>query len=275
MFSANPDKVVNKIISNPNYMQVVGDYIGKDKLNNIVSAYVNDGVAKAFDTTGAFSPSKLKNWLKTNNIFLTRSVDPSVLERLQALADHGYYAKRFLDEVNPSGTAASLLSGIKSEGFVSKIMSQGPVAAVTSEAASRAKSFLGQKQSLKYLDESLGGSKIVPNKTYMETLKETNPLVYKYLDNKVLNQGIFHGTKDVGTPYYLKRDEQEEEKIEDQKPSAMYNKDEILRKTQNSKYAQVMQNAAQKGDQAFAAANYVLGQRDQEYRNILKSGESK
>ena len=52
------------------------------------------------------------------------------------------------------------------------------------------------------------------------------------------------------------------------------NKEEILQKTGGSKYAQVMQQAAEKGGHSLAAANYVLSQRDPNYRKVIE-GEDK
>ena len=46
----------------------------------------------------------------------------------------------------------------------------------------------------------------------------------------------------------------------------LINKDEIIQKTSGSKYQQVLQNAAQKGDASFNAAHYVLSTRDPQYR---------
>lgn len=51
-----------------------------------------------------------------------------------------------------------------------------------------------------------------------------------------------------------------------------YNKDEIIQKAQGSKYAQVLQNAAQKGDQSLAAAHFVLSSRDKAYRDHMNNG---
>lgn len=47
------------------------------------------------------------------------------------------------------------------------------------------------------------------------------------------------------------------------------NKEEILQKTGGSKYAQVMQKAAEKGGHSLAAANYVLSSRDSSYRKLM------
>jgi len=51
------------------------------------------------------------------------------------------------------------------------------------------------------------------------------------------------------------------------------NKDDIIQKTSNSKYAQVMQKAAEKGGHSLAAANYVLSQRDPNYRKVIEGDQ--
>lgn len=53
----------------------------------------------------------------------------------------------------------------------------------------------------------------------------------------------------------------------------MIQKDKLIEKTSGSKYAQVLQKAAEKGDNSFGAAHYVLSQRDPEYRKQLQMDE--
>jgi hypothetical protein len=54
-----------------------------------------------------------------------------------------------------------------------------------------------------------------------------------------------------------------------------HNKEAMIQKTQGTKYQQVLANAAQKGDASFAAAHYVLANRDPKYRELIdnKQGE--
>ena len=57
----------------------------------------------------------------------------------------------------------------------------------------------------------------------------------------------------------------------EQKP---FDQDALLEKTQGSKYAQVLQNASQRGGSAVGVANFVLQSRDPEYRKLtLGEGE--
>lgn len=57
---------------------------------------------------------------------------------------------------------------------------------------------------------------------------------------------------------------------EDQSFNEIHDKDAIVSKLQGTKYQQVLQNAANNGDQSFNAAHYVLSQRDPEYRKALE-----
>ena len=58
-----------------------------------------------------------------------------------------------------------------------------------------------------------------------------------------------------------------------QEPKQLTNKDSILQKTQGSKYSQVLQNAAQKGDNSFNAAHFILSQNNADYRKQLEDEE--
>lgn len=159
MFSANPERVVNKVFSNPNYAKVVGEYVGPEKMQDLIASYVNNGIKKSYDSAKGFQPHTLKNWLKTNDQFLTSYVAPEVKQRLNDLADYGYFGKRFLDEVNPSGTAASLISAIEPKGFFQKVSKDGITAAVRSETIGRVDSKIKQSQAIEATNELLGSPK--------------------------------------------------------------------------------------------------------------------
>lgn len=164
MFAANPDKVVQKIFSNPNYAKTVGEYVGPQKMQELTGSYLNNGLKKAFDPATGFNPSTARNWIKSNSAFLSSYLDPRASQRLSALADYGYYGKRFLDEVNPSGTAASLLSAIEPKGFLQSVKQKGITGAISSEVSSKISSSLNQKQAIKALNEALGQEVTAPLK---------------------------------------------------------------------------------------------------------------
>jgi hypothetical protein len=54
--------------------------------------------------------------------------------------------------------------------------------------------------------------------------------------------------------------------------AAQVDKDLIMQKVAGSKYQQVLENAAQKGGQSFAAAHYVLSERDQDFQKLMRGG---
>jgi hypothetical protein len=60
---------------------------------------------------------------------------------------------------------------------------------------------------------------------------------------------------------------------DDSTMNKMPDKNNLLQKTQGSKYSQVLQNAAQRGDDSLNAAHFVLAQRDPEYRKQIGAGE--
>lgn len=156
MFAANPEKVVQKVFSNPNYTKIVGDYVGPEKMQEMAQSYINTGIAKSFDSARGFEPTKLRSWLKSNNTFLQNNLDQGVVDRLNALADYGYYGKRFLDEVNPSGTAASLKAMLEPGSFIQNVRQKGIVGALESSVVNKVTAATKQKQAIRAVNESLG-----------------------------------------------------------------------------------------------------------------------
>ncbi len=137
MYAANPEKVVQKVFSNPNHSKIVSEYIGQDKMREMVGSYIQNGIDKATDSARGFSPEKFKSWLKRNENFLNSNVPSATKDRLFALSDYGYYGKRFLDEVNPSGTAASLQAMIEPTEFLQRVKTKGLVDATVGEVANK------------------------------------------------------------------------------------------------------------------------------------------
>ncbi len=162
MYSANPDKVVGKIFSNPNHAEIVKSYVGPEKFSEMVQAYVNNGISKSFDSTKGFLPHNLKSWVAKNDAFLNAYL-PETKERLSALADYGFMARRFLDEVNPSGTAASLAGMLSPKSFFQKVAQEGVVSAATSEATGLVRGKLKQRQAVGALSDALSGVQKTPS----------------------------------------------------------------------------------------------------------------
>lgn len=173
LYAANPSRVLKRVFANPNYGKIVRDYVGEDKFREMVAAYINSGVQQATDSVRGFSPSKFKTWLRSNSNrqFLEANADPEVVERLEALADYGYYAKRFLNDVNPSGTAATILSNTEPRNFTQRVSQQGLKGAITSSVASAAEARSKQKSAIKTVNELLSGD-LKQRPTLMSRIKD-------------------------------------------------------------------------------------------------------
>lgn len=103
-------------------------------------------------------------------------------------------------------------------------------------------------------------SKFLLRSPQMQALQNTNPQAFNSLVLKLEEK--------------LKGDGQMPRAAEEQNERSMNfndskNKEALIQKTQGTKYSQVLSNAAQKGDQAFNAAHYVLYSRDQNYRQAV------
>ncbi len=160
MFAANPDQVVQKVFSNPNYTKVVSEYVGQEKMREMSASFLQQGIDKATDSAKGFSPEKFKTWLNSpkNKAFVQANVDPETAARLNALADYGYFGKRFLDEVNPSGTAASLLNAIEPQGIWQKVRQGGVRSTVVSEVGSRVNAAVNQRGAIRSVNEMMGAT---------------------------------------------------------------------------------------------------------------------
>lgn len=160
MYAANPEKVVQKIFSNPNYTDIVRDYVGPEKMNEMISSFIGSGIDKATDAARGFNPNRFRSWIKSNEPILRRNLPKETLDRLNALSDYGYYGKRFLDEVNPSGTAASLKEMLEPGNVFEKVKRRGLVEGVISEGADFVSDLMKKGKAKSNLDQMLGGKSL-------------------------------------------------------------------------------------------------------------------
>ena len=99
-------------------------------------------------------------------------------------------------------------------------------------------------------------SKVLMKSPQLAAIAESNPQVFQKIVNSLEERaGMFGGAQ-------MPKAADSVQKNDDQKA--------LLQKTQGTKYGQVLQNAAQKGDQSFNAAHFVLFNRDPEYRKQLE-----
>jgi len=162
MYAANPEKIVSKVFSNPNHMQIVKEYVGQKQMDEMIGSFINNGIEKATDSAKGFSPEKFKSWLNRNEALLSRSIEPDIHERLKSLTDYGFYGKRFLDEVNPSGTAASLKEMIEPTNFIQRVKQKGVTGALNSEIIDRTSNVVKSVKAKSQLDEMLGNARNLP-----------------------------------------------------------------------------------------------------------------
>lgn len=86
---------------------------------------------------------------------------------------------------------------------------------------------------------------------YLSQLSQNNPVLFQQLAGKLANQ------------FSSSNEEQSRQ------PQSLSDPQTLLQRTQGSKYGQVLQNAYNKSPESLAAANFVLSQRDQDYRKVL------
>lgn len=247
MFEANPQVTIQKIFSNPNHVEVVTNYVGPEKIQELMASHIKDGVSKSFDSVKGFDPSKLRAWLGQNSKFFENYSDPALFERLKSLADLGYMGKRFLDEVNPAGTAASLAAMIEPKTLFKNLANKGIVAGSLDFGSQALGSVFNQRSAERALDIGLGGT---PKRTMSEALTKYPPEMAKYLGSK-MTETIKQNAPQAAAQY-------------------IGGLSDVFNKIKGTKYEQVLNNAKQKGDQSAAAAHYVLSNQDAEYRKLLE-----
>lgn len=176
IFLANPDKVMDKVLSNPNYKKIIEDYVGKEAFNNLAASYVKRGFENSIDNVKGFLPHKMRNFLDKNEVNLKSIIGEPAFNRLSALSDHGFLAKRFLDKVNPSGTAASLIKALEPMALTQKIVQQGPVGALKSELAQSVFNLQKQQQAINAFNEAMGAAEVAGKVKQKQSLQVLNKL---------------------------------------------------------------------------------------------------
>lgn len=109
-------------------------------------------------------------------------------------------------------------------------------------------------------------SKALLKSPRMQQLEQSNPVAFKSLVNSISQK--LEGMSSQGFPKAASESPDQAMNFND-----THNKDALIQKAQGTKYQQVLQNAAQNGDQSFSAAHYVLHSRDPEYRKTIGQGE--
>lgn len=256
MYKANPETVVGNILSDPNFQEIVGDYLGKDQIDNLVKSYVTEAYNQSHHSVNGFLPHQFKQFLK-NNQKVIRNLSPEAIAKLNAWTDKSYLAKRFLDEVNPSGTAAAFSSMVTPGSFAADMVNKGPTAKISQEAMNWVNTNAKQRSSVKALNDILAGVQVEDKIPFWQragenigSISPTTPL-----------KGYM-----VNAPLKIENIRERENEKEKKNPD----KTSILQKAKGTPYSQVLENSLRNGgDQSFAAAHYVLSQRDPNYKKAL------
>lgn len=184
-----------------------------------------------------------------------KSINKEGLSELLSQGKKLYSSAKGAEELLKNKVARE--QGNKIGGLTDYIATTG--AATSGGAAPAAATFVGKKGLEKYgpkltaetLDKA---SKMLLKSPNMQQMMRVNPEAFNALVYKAAEQM---------TP-------QNEKQREPQSFNEESSMDALIQKMQGTPYAQMLQNAAQKGEQSFAAANYVLQQRDENYRKKLR-----
>jgi flagellar basal body rod protein FlgC len=266
IYSANPEGVVKKVLANPNNQQIVSEYLGPQAYNEILASYLQQGYKKSFDEVRGFKPHDMRRFIAQNENLLGRSLSPEQIERMKALADHGYLARRFLDEVNPSGTVDAFMKAIEPGTFTQEVIQKGPVSALKQTALSKVLTGQKQKQSLQTLNEVLAGAGA---KAEAEAAAQAQrAALYESLKAKLPSQEAAGAAAGTGAVLRMQPKKKEE------KPKTRPDQSSIMEKTTGTPYERLLRTALEQGgEQSFSAANYVLMNRDENYRKLINQEE--
>lgn len=158
MRRANTDKVVQNIFSSPVKAEQARQFLGEEKFQKLVATRLQQGLEQSRNkTNGVIEPHQFGNWLKSteNRIFIKNYVDPKLAAEMKAWADRGHYGKQYLVYANPSGTADSILSQLKSGNFMVNVANQGPYGAIKGKFFQETAGRLDQRSKNKALSKMM------------------------------------------------------------------------------------------------------------------------
>lgn len=109
-------------------------------------------------------------------------------------------------------------------------------------------------------------SKALQKSPQMANLAQSNPAAFQALAQKLEGAaGVNQNSIEQMLPRAADNQDDQASSF-----NGAQGKDAILSRAQGSKYSQVLQQAAQKGDQSLAAAHFVLSSRDPDYRKQIE-----
>lgn len=142
--------------------------------------------------------------------------------------------------------------GVLGPGAAATVMTGGSAALPTAGilGAKKYAEKFGAQQGALGLDAA---AKYLAKSPQMMQLQKTNPSMFQQFVSRLTNLGT--------------------QQLNPQEKASSIDKNQIMQKTQDSQYAQVLQKAADKGENSFNAAHYVLMQNDAKYRQMQEGEE--
>jgi len=221
----------------------------KEKMARDAYKVVSEGIDKAVEAGSQQlnTPGLLEKLKQGKDIFSKTSTMEKLLENKQA-RESGNKLMGLTDWELAGGGLAGTLAGVATGGA-------GVLATGGALLAKKGLEKYGAQSGALLLDKI--SKTLLKSPQWMKVAKD-QPQVFNQFVTQMASQMDYHKPKEIQT-------------ASETRP--LENKDDILKKTSNSKYAQVMQKAAEKGGHSLAAANYVLQQRDPEYRKVIDGEE--
>ena len=148
-------KTLQKVFASKTNADTVKNFIGEEPFQDLIRFKLESLVNQSIDSVEGFKPHILKKLVKQNSDFIRRYA-PEAGQKLLDAADYGYLARRFLDDVNPSGTAGVLADILEPTSVINQLKTGNIKGAITAAASVGAIGKIQQKAAVKALNESLG-----------------------------------------------------------------------------------------------------------------------
>jgi hypothetical protein len=212
----------------------------------VVSQHIDDAVSKGSD---AIDRAGLSDMLSEGKSLYSHGSDAAKLLENKLAREQGNKLLGLTDwGVLGSGAAASIATG--------------------GAAALPTLAVLGAKKGAEKYGAKVGARSL---DAISEKLMQSPQIAAAYQKNPAVVQNLIQRMESQISPQQFPRaaDAPDESAKNFNKT---HDKGALIQKTQGTKYAQVLQNAANNGDQSFNAAHFVLQQRDPEYRKLTEEG---
>jgi hypothetical protein len=173
----NTDKVVDRILSNPNYQEVARSYLGDERFQEIIGSFIKRAFDDANDVRKGWQPNKFERFLSRNQNNLQRSLGDDYFVKLKAANDYAWFGRRFLDEVNPSGTAGSLAKMLPDMlNVVTSLKNQGVTGTIDSIITQSVKAVRDSEQAVQFWNEAMGLAEVTGRTSKLQTVGIYNRL---------------------------------------------------------------------------------------------------